>query len=302
MSLPRSFIQSHKESPPCKFWEPEINYKCNYNLSVITVKRPISQCVEIAASLGVDKFIVVLKPKVGKFNPKVNPFDFSKEVKTKLMHHSGIDYIEYTRNGAITVFIKTAECAVEFLGLKYLREIEIEPYLPIETISSRFVINCISTQFTLEDVANEFFKLGIYPYEIRRFLKNVPGSPKVPTESILVTILGHEIPEEVKLFKDIYTAFRFVDKPQQCLKCWRFDHITYRCKYPKRCAKCSGPHDLSKCTAAVPACANCKKSHFATYKKCTSLLQEKVFMSYKAFYHLPMREARKRCASEYYVF
>lgn len=45
----------------------------------------------------------------------------------------------------------------------------------------------------------------------------------------------------------------------QCLKCYRFGHIQFDCKFEESCKKCADKHITNTCTADTINCSNCSR-------------------------------------------
>ena len=75
---------------------------------------------------------------------------------------------------------------------------------------------------------------------------------------------------------------KLLSEPKRCLKCQKFGHYVADCKAETdKCARCSGKHRTTQCTATdpgTPECANCTdnpKGHGAADRTCPTYLKEK---------------------------
>ena len=112
-------------------------------------------------------------------------------------------------------------------------------------------------------------------------------------ETVLIMVLGTNLPRKIKMFYMIEKIRPFYDRPRQCLNCWKFDHTTGKCKNETRCKKCGGTQPISICTSDIQCCANCSSPHLASDLECSARKKEVDFLKFKSDQYLPITGARK---------
>lgn len=151
-------------------------------------------------------------------------------------------------------------------------------FTPREERNSSLIIKNLPHDFELEDITDEFTKLGlaqkiakislIQSSNLARFkfysLQILPGVPTGEFTNI-VWFLNSKI--KIEKFSN--------NEEPQCFKCQMLGHFSYKCEMKTRCVKCAGEHLSRECPLAKDApledltCALCKESgHPASYKGC----------------------------------
>ena len=186
------------------------------------------------------------------------------------------------------------DCAKELVQIKSLLGTPVTSYIQTENITSRFALHNIDPEISLVDLGTELQESNpIKIMELRRFTTRHAGSVK-PSETVLVTIFGTQLPVSVKFFYISEKIKLFYDRPRQCSKCWHFDHVLAKCSSEVVCRKCSGNHLLASCNSSTSTCTNCKGQHEATDSHCPFRLKEFQILKFKADNHIPITEARRR--------
>lgn len=81
-------------------------------------------------------------------------------------------------------------------------------------------------------------------------------------------------------------------EPKQCFKCQQFHHLSYSCKEPQICGKCSGAHRQDACPITDKAnykCPRCQGNHVSWYKGCPAYV--------RAAAEMATREAAKKASA-----
>ncbi|GFY45686.1 uncharacterized protein TNIN_102031 [Trichonephila inaurata madagascariensis] len=134
----------------------------------------------------------------------------------------------------------------------------------------------IPTNVHLADVATELKNSNdIEIVEIRRFIKKNSRQEASP---VLITVLGINTPDCVKLWFFNYRTQLFIDKPLQCNKCYSFTHSSRFCSSDVRCINCGGSYS-GQCTNPSN-CTNCKGDHPANSPNCPTFIKEKKFSNF----------------------
>lgn len=106
---------------------------------------------------------------------------------------------------------------------------------------SKFLLFDISTDFPLPAIATELaINSNIPILKMRCFLKK---NYKKELSPVLVMILRHFLPPEVKLWFYKERICFFTGKPHQCKTCWDFTHTECRYKANLICINCGTNHE-----------------------------------------------------------
>ncbi|KAJ8022989.1 hypothetical protein HOLleu_38042 [Holothuria leucospilota] len=139
------------------------------------------------------------------------------------------------------------------------------------------VIVGLHPEVTEEDLAAELSgnTNGFTLCSFRRFFRK---GTKTPTWKAAVRF---RTPEELDraVTKGVFIGYqhhrveklRSTPSPIQCHNCQRFGHYAGNCQHQKTCLRCAGHHALADCTTPrdQPRCANCRRSHIASFKGCS---------------------------------
>ncbi|GBO31825.1 hypothetical protein AVEN_142833-1, partial [Araneus ventricosus] len=196
--------------------------------------------------------------------------------------------MRYTRQGKIQYTTKDPICAVQLLSLTKFMDIDVSTDLIWENISGHFLVTDIPTTTPLEELAKEIQdKNDCLVVELRRFVKL--NSIKV-ISPVLIAILGTTVPETIKLWFIRQRIQSFVDRPQQCNKCFVHTHETRTFDKSNICFCCGGDH-IGPCQQP-PKCVNCSGSHNAKSRSCSVYIQEQKILELKCPNHITIGEAR----------
>lgn len=119
----------------------------------------------------------------------------------------------------------------------------------------------------------------------------------------VITFKRATAPETVKIGLIPIPTEKFYPPPILCWNCMRLGHTKGRCIGKRRCARCSGEHEVQECTNP-PACINCKGNHQPRDKSCPAYWQEKKIVKIQidsgCSAKAARRQYRKRNRSTYY--
>lgn len=259
--------------------------------NVLNYLDSLEQKIHLAAASGINNytlFISAITP--GASIPK-KLRDLKLELGQIIPSPASILNCKYTRNGKLLISTDSSDTAISLANLKTLFGIAVVPSLQIETITSRFLLTDIPVDIPLEELAAEVEANNLFVQELRRFREK--GGPN-PSESVLVSVFGHHLPTEVKLFYTVQKIRLFIDSVRQCTKCFKFNHQTKKCPSEVHlCSKCGSNHLSTNCDKNPPICVNCSGHHLATDFLCPRRQEEKHFLHFKCNRHLSFSEARR---------
>ncbi|GFW77405.1 uncharacterized protein TNCV_2497981 [Trichonephila clavipes] len=187
----------------------------------------------IAEEIGVS--VIHPEDKNGTI-PKSNPHLLHAELKNKIPRHDKITHMYFTRSGKIKISTSDPICAVQITAIEQILNIPVKANIIWEGFTSRFLLFDIPPNIHLTDVATELKNSNdIEIVEIRRFIKKNSRQEASP---VLITILGINTPECVKLWFFNHRALLFIDKSRQCNNCYSFTHSSRFCPSDVRCINC----------------------------------------------------------------
>lgn len=248
------------------------------------------ELLRLAAENNSKNYTIFLQSESTEVIPKRNPRAIQIEIKSKIKNSSKIDNVRFTRTGSMIFFTKDVECAIDICKVSSFLGVSVKSRIIWENITNRFLLFNIPVDIPLDEIANELEENNnIRILELRRFLKR--GSTK-ETSPILVTILGTNLPQHIKMFYTLQNIKQFVDRPRQCGKCYKYNHSTIRCPSEKLCINCGKKHN-EPCTEPT-ICINCGGEHKADNSQCPTRVKEINILEFKCRNFLSITEARRR--------
>lgn len=251
-----------------------------------------NESLEYANYNGTDIFKIFLYPESpGEAFTRNKPLKLKQELDT-YFEASKIENVRFTRNGNLLIQTKDYETAKIALNLNSVTGIKAKSRFNIEHISTRFLMYNVDKNTNLEEVAEGLeTENNIKVCEILRFNKK----DKSPSNTVLVTIFGFNLPNQIKLWYQIHNIDLFIDKPRACYKCFAYNHPPKTCTNKQTCVKCSNElsdsHKKDTCINEKK-CANCQGAHDSLDKTCIFYLKELEINRLKAEKHLTLSEAR----------
>ncbi|GFW13430.1 uncharacterized protein TNCV_1879321 [Trichonephila clavipes] len=196
----------------------------------------------------------------------------------------------FTRSGKIKISTSDPVCAVQITAIDQILNTPVKANIIWEGFTLRFLLFDIPTNVHLADVAIELKNSNdLDIVEIRRFVK--PNSCQ-EASPVLITILGINTPECIKLWFFNHRIQLFIDKPRQCSKCFSYTHLSRFCSSPIRCINCGESH-TEQCIN-FSNCINCKGDHPTNSPNCPNFIKEKKILEFKCNHHLTLGEARHK--------
>ena len=263
--------------------------------SNIFLKEDISPELQLqfAFANGLNQVCIFLEPSTGSF-PKNRPSILKHEIDSKVPSHDKIHCVKFTRTNKLLFETSDANCAQEIIKIDKLLDVPVTPYVQSDNITSRFVLHDIDPSISLMELGAEIQATNdIKVKELRRFTRKSSTGIHL-SATVLVTIFGTVLPQEIKYFYMIEKIKPFYDRPRQCTKCWRYDHATSKCKNEPVCKFCAESHPTESCTSPSKRCVNCQENHDASDPNCLTRAKEVEILKYKTDCHLPITEARRR--------
>lgn len=276
------------QSPSFEIWPKMENF----------VRSDLSdeELIECAKNNGINKYFFFVDPVQPQTKiPQVTPFKLKNELDRKVPTKK-IQDLRFTRKGALIISSEDYETAICVSQIDELLGVKTKAKLMTEQLISRFILKPVPSNVNLAELKEELENVNeINILELKRFTQRNPS--RSPTETILVTVLGHELPQEIKMCYQNFPIEEFVDRPRQCKNCFKFGHPEKFCRNATKCVNCgdspqSEGHEDGKCTNEVK-CANCKEMHLPYDRSCDAFQEEIRFLKFKTENHLPIAEARR---------
>ena len=206
-------------------------------------------------------------------NRKLTTFNPQKiKVGIETICGGPVKMAEYQRSGSILVTVNNNE------QLNKIKNAETFPILSIPIITKIAWTN----QFTYgklwaPELQRDSLKEILDMFESQNVIgvRKLFGDPnKADCPLFVLTFLG-PIPRALKLGYQMLRIEKFLPRPLQCRKCYRFGHATNSCRSKEACSRCaSSTHTLKDCTSSITECINCKGTHEATDKNCPKYIFE----------------------------
>lgn len=252
---------------------------------------PPAEFVKFANLCSSDVITLFIEGQTGAF-PAIHPKRLKTDLEKNIQDYAAIDSVKITKQGKILLLTHSVDTAAQVLQLQAIADVPVTPRIQYDSITTKFLLYGIPVDVSCEELADELVYNGVHVLEIRRFLRKNQGHA-TPTTTVLVSMLGTQIPSEVKLYYQIHKLTMFIDRPRPCLNCWQYNHNTKSCRSDKLCKFCSVSHE-GKCQGLSPKCSNCQGEHTADDKSCPLYERETRIQKYKCEHHLSIAEARRR--------
>ena len=197
----------------------------------------------------------------------------------------------------VEVMCKTIDEANRLIQDKELVNYNLEVFIPGHRKSRKGLIKRIPVDISEEEILSSI-ESSVPVQEIRRLNRrnrqaNSDKDKWLPSESILITFVGQDLPKEIYVFKVRSSVEPYVSKPLQCFNCFKFGHTSKNCKGKKICIMCGNvSHESTQCKNGL-SCTNCKEAHKSIDSSC------KVYKDYTrinilmAYDNLSFIDARK---------
>lgn len=276
----------------------------DFNTDEFECKLSTLEVLKCASEKGIERFSFMLSAENKEMKiPKNKPILLQKELDIKVPSNN-IEYIKFTRKGDLVVNTKDVQTAEEIISIDSLMHTKVKVVPFWEELTSKFTMRNVPVDCNLYELEEQLTaKNDIKIFKIKRFNKK---GKKEPTETILITVIGHNLPEFLLYAYQKINISRFYENPRQCTNCYNFQHPTKYCKQEKKCRRCGGKWDPShnpeaekiiventEMTHAIK-CSNCQEEHEANSKECSIYLNEVKVIEYCTDNHIPFNEGRKQ--------
>lgn len=207
------------------------------------------------------------KERFGNKSPIYLNHIFTTEIK-------GVVALQRVNASKIVVIFKLANTANNFIAnSEFLAKYNLKAYIPAAQIEKtgviRFVPINISNRELYSKLSSHFEIIAV-----RRFMKKV-GQQRVPLQTVSLTFLSNNLPENVQYDLFSYRVFDYVPPLQQCYRCFKFNHSARVCNGKQRCSCCAGEHLYTECDKPTElCCANCRGAHLAVSRSCPIKIQK----------------------------
>lgn len=174
----------------------------------------------------------------------------------------------------ITTQPQTSEDFRKIIKIFNSEKIEYHTYqLPSEN-ELHVVIRGIPEPMSTSEVKIELEEKGFHPFSVTR-MKSFATNTPLPLLLVTVPKDEKEIFNITNLLylKVVVETQRKRSGFSQCHRCQKFGHAQKNCTATPKCVKCAQDHHTAECgkTKETPAnCANCGKTHTASYRGCKS--------------------------------
>lgn len=181
----------------------------------------------------------------------------------------------------ILISFTSPQVANAMLTHQLLRDHKLIAYIPQFKTMRQGIIKGVPLDYSPEEIIEDITSPVAIKSATRlnRFFRIENQPHHKPTQSILLTFEGQDLPKVVTLWHTRLEVHPFISPVKRCNKCLRFGHTGRECQSDPICDHCAKhTHGAgSQCPDAdkPPSCINCKKSHNSRDDKCPALLHQK---------------------------
>lgn len=210
------------------------------------------------------------------------------------------DGIKKIGRNRLEVRFSTFEEANNFLQSKIWLNKGFKTFIPSYNISRMGVIREVPLEWSPEEIINnirvpEGYGNIIKARRVSRKVVGEEGPVWKPTQTIICTFDGQNLPNRVFSFFSALPVEQYVYPTIQCFLCCRFGHTRIQCRSKGKCFKCSEEHDSKSCTIETTnaKCPLCSGKHFGISKSCPEYRRQLEIKKQMATYNIPYAEANK---------
>lgn len=88
------------------------------------------------------------------------------DIEKQIINHAVIDRIKITKQGRMVLLTQSVNAAIHVLQLTPIANIPVNLHVQFKSITTRFLLYCISVDISSEGIANELIYNGIHVLEI----------------------------------------------------------------------------------------------------------------------------------------
>ncbi|XP_076658359.1 uncharacterized protein LOC143362245 [Halictus rubicundus] len=214
--------------------------------------------------------------------------------------HEGVEEIKNEGYGKFNIKFKTGNHANQFVKTENKDLQEIKVFIPKFRITRKGLIKGFSTDCEIGDI-KKYTDSPVPILEARRLNRKTRNLQTglwewKPSESIVITFEGTNLPDYIKLYNLIHTPVELYIEPLKiCYNCFKTGHTTKFCRSEQICKNCGNPgHNLSDCpTTDAPTCAHCRESHQTLHPSCSTFQTTKEINKQMSLLNISFYEAKQ---------
>ncbi|KAG8198972.1 hypothetical protein JTE90_001772 [Oedothorax gibbosus] len=152
-----------------------------------------------AAVNGSKRIVIFLENTSGGI-PSNKPKVLKAEIDSLVSSHKYIESLKFTRAKKIVFVTTNNECAAQLCSISNRMGIPVSAILQHESVTKKILLKNIPQDIPITEIASEIEAAnGLSVTEARRFTRKSEDST-LPTESVLISILGSRLPASIKLW------------------------------------------------------------------------------------------------------
>lgn len=197
----------------------------------------------------------------------------------------------------VKVIMKNYSAANALVNNQVLKSHKLSAYIPKFFTQKKGVVKMVDTFFSeeylLKSIESKFRVVEVKRMTRRTKDPNTGEEKTVSRQMIVVSFMGNELPQEIRINKVNFPVEPYVHPVIQCRLCLRFGHTDRLCRGKARCKTCAIVHDATECEN-ITLCANCgSKEHKSLSRNCPAYLQQKSIKEVMAHKNVSFREAEQ---------
>ena len=197
---------------------------------------------------------------------------------------------KWARKGDIFIYPSSNRQRNQLLALKAVKEFEISCSPARSERQAKGIVHQVPINNSEEELKALLSDQGVA--DVKRF---TVGEKKTPITIISFTFSPNTpLPSSVIIAHERFPVKKFIPRPLQCFKCWKFGHIQEDCKSGNKCRKCAHDHPaLTQCTYPQK-CPTCLKSdHVAGTSHCPIFASRQHTINYAYANNISINEASR---------
>jgi hypothetical protein len=225
----------------------------------------------------------------------IHPLEFGRRLHSAPI--PGIDVTKSEGRNKISVSFKNYKAANNFITSPFLNKYNMKGFIPTFKTTKIGVIRGVIQDISVEDIVTD----TIIPINSGKILKARRLNRKImtdngptwkPSQTIVLTFEGQTLPQDVRLYHNLFRVEQYIFPTVMCYKCCHYGHTRLQCRATtSRCPKCAETHSGEMCSTELLKCANCNGNHAATDQNCPELRRQKDVKKTMADKNVSYREA-----------
>lgn len=227
------------------------------------------------------------------------PIRIGHYLKVDDVYKKSIVDIKIVGRNRVKVVLNSYQAANSLINNDLLLKNGFIAYVPKYYTHRKGIVRLVDTFFD-EDYLLDAIECDKEIVEIKRMMKRVTNdrgeSELVKRQIIIVTFLGSNLPQSVRINGVIFTVEPYIYPVVQCMKCLAFGHVKSLCKKEiQLCLKCGEDlkdHKTPDCDKKTFYCIHCKTDeHSSTYRGCPHYQRQKRIKTIVSTRNVTFREA-----------